>query len=60
MTCNFTHQSVARYDIAFNDLTKVFELIIADQKFFTYSWSLRFVLLNDVNVHEMLLEEFPG
>ena len=60
MACNFTHQSVARDDVAFNDLAKVFELVIADEKFFADRCSLRFVLLNDVDVNKMLFEEFPG
>ena len=59
MTCHFSYQSVARYDVSFDDLTQIFELVVTDQQFLANCSTLWFILLNDINMDKVLLEELP-
>ena len=61
MTNDLTHQPVAWDDVAFNDFSQAFEVVvIADDESASDCSSRLLVSLNDVDVDVVIFPELPG
>ena len=60
MTNHLSHQSIARDDVSLDNLTKTIEVIVADDQAASNSCTWMLLLLKNVNVHKVLLPEFPS
>ena len=60
MADDFSHEPIARDDVPLHNLSKTVEVVVADDEPASNGCSRLLLLLKDVNVHEVLLPEFPS